>query len=133
MTAALSQRARELFNDKIFAVVATIDLDGRPQLSVVWCECDGDAVVFSTVAGRRKHRNLVRDPRCTILVNPPAKPYSYVEVRGSAEVTQEGSRELIDRLARKYRGEPRFAADDGTDHVRVVVRVVPDKVIEYRT
>jgi hypothetical protein len=57
------------------------------------------------------------------------QPYSYVEVRGHVEMTTEGGRELIDKFARAYQGWERYPADDGTDNVRVVVRVKPDKVV----
>ncbi len=112
-----------------FATIATVEPSGQPQCSVVWYERDGDVLLVSTVEGRRKHRNLVRDPRCTVLVYDRDNPYSYVEVRGHVEMTQEGGRELIDKFARSYRGWERYPADDGTDNVRVVVRVIPDKVV----
>lgn len=129
MAHQLTESQKALFNDKQFATVATICSDGQPQLSVVWVKCDGDDVLFSTVEGRLKHKNLLRDPKCTIIVNPPDAPYSYVEVRGVAEMTREGGRELIDEFMQKYRGEPRYTADDGTDNVRVVVRIKPTRVI----
>ncbi len=40
--------------------VATIDPDGKPQLSVVWAKHDGDDVLFSTIKGRRKYANLIQ-------------------------------------------------------------------------
>ena len=121
--------ARTWFDEPEFATVATILPDGRPQLSVVWIERDGDDVLVSTVKGRRKHLNIERDPRVTVLVYPKDNPYSYVEVRGTATMTEEGGRALIDRLAAKYLGLDRYLADDGTDNVRVVVRITPDKVV----
>jgi PPOX class probable F420-dependent enzyme len=112
-----------------FATIATIEPDGQPHLSVVWVERDGDELLVSTVKGRRKHANLERDPRATVLVYPRDSPYSYVEVRGTATLTEEGGRELIDRLGHAYRGWERYPGDDGTDNVRVVVRIRPDKVV----
>ena len=96
---------------------------------MVWYERDGDDILISTVEGRRKHQNLVRDPRATVLVYDTDNPYSYVEVRGHVEMTREGGRELIDKFAGTYQGWERYPADDGTDNVRVVVRVIPDKVV----
>ncbi|NQU36575.1 MAG: PPOX class F420-dependent oxidoreductase [Actinobacteria bacterium] len=128
MTAELTDAQRALFDAKNFAVVATINPDGEPQLSVVWCKTDGNDVLISTTVGRRKHRNLVRDPRVTILVNPSDKPYSYVEVRGQATMTEVGGRELIDELSGQYLGR-RYPGDDGTDNVRVVVRITPEHIV----
>jgi PPOX class probable F420-dependent enzyme len=125
----LPEGARAWIDAPEFAVVATIQPDGRPQQSVVWVERDGDDILFSTVKGRRKHLNIEADPRVDLLVYPKDAPYSYVEVRGTASMTEEGGRELIDRLAGKYMGADRYSMDDGTDNVRVVVRITPDKVI----
>ncbi len=129
MTAALPVQAREWLDAPEFATIATLNPDGRPQLSVVWAERDGDDVLVSTVMGRRKHLNIERDPRVTVLVYPRDAPYTYVEVRGTATMTQEGGRELIDRLNEAYTGTGRYRGDDGTDNVRVVVRLTPDKVV----
>ena len=112
-----------------FATLATIQPDGQPQLSVVWCARDGDDLLISTVQGRRKYLNLVADPRATVLVYPKANPYTYVEVRGTDTLTTAGGRELIDRLNAEYTGGDRYTGDDGSDNVRVVVRLTPTKVI----
>ncbi|MEI2640855.1 MAG: PPOX class F420-dependent oxidoreductase [Candidatus Nanopelagicales bacterium] len=126
----LNDTAKSLLDKpKQFAVVTTIEPSGQPQSSVVWYERDGDDILISTVEGRRKHQNLVRDPRATVLVYDTDNPYSYVEVRGHVEMTREGGRELIDKFAGTYQGWERYPADDGTDNVRVVVRVIPDKVV----
>jgi len=44
-------------------------------------------------------------------------------------MTTEGGRELIDDLARAYMGADRYTMDDGTDNVRVVCRIVAEKVV----
>jgi PPOX class probable F420-dependent enzyme len=131
MTASLPETAKAWFDSAEFATIATLEPDGGPQLSVVWVSRDGDDILVSTVAGRRKHRNLERDPRCTVLLYPKDAPYSYVEVRGTASMTDEGGVELIDEHARKYTGVERYTGDDGTDNVRVVVRITPDKVVHH--
>ncbi|MEU4112887.1 PPOX class F420-dependent oxidoreductase [Kitasatospora sp. NPDC028055] len=128
MTSQLSDRAKALIDGKSFAVVSTIQPDGSPQSSVVWVKRDGDDILFSTVEGRRKHLNLVKDPRASILINPPESPYEYLEARGSVTLTTEGGRELINELGFKYRGEQEYGFD-GPDDVRVVVRLTPRKVV----
>jgi len=122
--------AKGWIDDHEFATIATIMPDGQPQLSVVWIARDGDDLLISTVKGRRKHLNLERDPRATVLVYPKESPYNYVEVRGTVQMTEEGGRELIDRLNAAYHpGRERYAGDDGTENVRVVVRLTPTKVV----
>ena len=131
MSVPLPDPAKALFDAVEFATIATLEPDGRPQLSVVWISRDEDDLLVSTVEGRRKHRNLVADPRVTVLVFPKDAPYTYVEVRGTASMTTEGGRELIDAHAKKYQDLDRYPWDDGTDNVRVVVRVTPDKVVVH--
>lgn len=127
MAAQLSDKAKALLDGKTFAVVTTLQPDGSPQSSVVWVKHDGEDVLFCTVEGRRKHLNLLKDPRVSLLVNPPNDPYSYFEVRGEATMTREGGRELINELSHKYRGEE--YGFDGPDDIRVVVRLTPRKVV----
>ncbi|WP_327289495.1 PPOX class F420-dependent oxidoreductase [Streptomyces sp. NBC_01198] len=127
--AELSQTARALFDGKNFATVATLQPDGSSQLSVVWVTLDGDDVVFSTKEGRRKHLNLVKDPRITLLAMPADNPYAYVEIRGTASMVSEGGDALIDALSQKYTGGP-YAGDQPGD-VRLVVRVTADRIVEH--
>jgi PPOX class probable F420-dependent enzyme len=126
--AELPERARELFDAPNHATVATIEPDGRPQSSVVWVRTDGDDILFSTIKGRRKHANLTRDPRVSVLVFDPADPYTYAEVRGAAVITDDPAAELIEELALKYTGES-FGIRPG--EARVIVRVSPDRVVVY--
>ena len=127
--AAIPEQVKAWFDDPEHAVLGTVLPNGWPHLSVVWIARDGDDLLVSTVKGRRKHRNLERDPRVSVLVYPKDNPRSYVEVRGFVTMTEEGGRELIDSLARHYRGQDRYPLDDGTDNVRVVVRITPEKVV----
>jgi PPOX class probable F420-dependent enzyme len=129
MSQPLPEGARAVLDGVNFATVATLEPDGSPQLSVVWVSREDDTVVFSTVRGRRKTRNMERDPRVAVLVLDHENPYSYLEVRGTVTMSEQGGRELIDALAGKYRGLDRYPWDDGTDNVRVVCRVAADRVV----
>ncbi|GAA0450915.1 PPOX class F420-dependent oxidoreductase [Streptomyces olivaceiscleroticus] len=128
----LSEDLRKYIDDNpVFATVATIQPDGSSQLSVVWIKRDGDDLLFSTTIGRRKERNLRRDPRVTVMINPPTAPYTYAEIRGEATMTHEGGQELIDELSRKYTGKDYAAFNPAAaeDSERVVVRISPRKVV----
>jgi len=129
MGVTFNEATKALFDGKNFPVVATINADGSVQTSVVWAKRDGDTVLFATVRGRLKERNLQRDPRVSLSVFDLEDPLKYVEVRGRAEITEEGGRELINELSHKYDGKD-FRTEP-PEVVRVVVRVVPDKVTGY--
>ncbi|MEU7584082.1 PPOX class F420-dependent oxidoreductase [Streptomyces sp. NPDC041068] len=131
MSAALSDDLKQLLDTPVFITVATIQPDGSPQLSPVWVKRDGDDVLFSTTIGRQKEKNLRRDPRVTVLFQPFDAPYTYAEIRGTAEMTTEGGQELIDELSVKYTGKKyaEFNPASKDDAQRVVVRVSARKVV----
>ncbi|GAA1896589.1 hypothetical protein GCM10009716_03260 [Streptomyces sodiiphilus] len=131
MTATLSDRLKQLLDDKTFVSIATVQPDGSPQVSPVWVKRDGEQLLVSTTVDRRKYLNLKRDPRTTVVVIDFQAPYNYAEIRGTVEMTTEGGPELIDELSRKYTGRSyaEFNARAGQDAQRVVVRITPHKVL----
>ncbi|MFG2039016.1 PPOX class F420-dependent oxidoreductase [Dactylosporangium sp. NPDC048998] len=125
----MNDTLHELLDRRAFLVLSTVNPDGGPQSSVIWGKHDAGDVVFSTIRGRRKTRNMERDPRVSICVYDPANPYRYVEVRGTVTLTEEGGPELIDELSRSYDGKP--WVEKHSDNVRVVCRVTADRVNEH--
>jgi PPOX class probable F420-dependent enzyme len=129
MSIWLSDATVALLDGKNYAILATINPDGSPQTSVLWVGRDGDDLLFSTVAGRVKHRNMERDPRVSVTVLDSADPENYVELRGRVSMTPDVGRALDTRLAWKYDG--RDPGEDRPGAVRVVVRMVVEKVTGY--
>ncbi|GGP56887.1 PPOX class F420-dependent oxidoreductase [Streptomyces abikoensis] len=124
---ALDETVRELVDGRNFAVVATLNPDGGPQTSVVWVGTQQDAVVFSTTAGRKKARNLARDPRISLTVYDRANPYRSVEIRGTAELLPDPDKTLPRELSQRYLGQDPPA--EPADVVRLIVRITAEKVI----
>ena len=124
--AALTDKHLELLKGKNFAVVATVGEDGGPQTSVVWVDTDGENVVFNTTNARAKGRNLRNDPRVSISVWDNDDPYRYLEVEGTAALDENGAGQHINDLSQKYAG-----VDFHTPTNRVIVRVSPDRVLDY--
>ncbi|MDG2306790.1 MAG: pyridoxamine 5'-phosphate oxidase family protein [Candidatus Binatia bacterium] len=62
--------------------------DGYPHLIAMWYAIDGDAVVMSTYRKSQKVRNLLRDPRCTLLLEegPTYAELTGLFLRGRCEV-----------------------------------------------
>jgi hypothetical protein len=50
----LNDSVRRLFDGKNFAVLSTLEPDGRPHSTVVWTKRDGDDIVFALPKNRRK-------------------------------------------------------------------------------
>jgi hypothetical protein len=108
------------------ATLATLDPDGRPQLTEVWFLADDDELKISLNTSRQKVRNLQRDPRCSVLLLDLENPYRYVELRGDAAITPDDDYAFADRLGAKYGADLR--ENDGPGETRVVVTVRPARV-----
>ena len=117
----LSESAIRLIDGRNYAVLATVNADGSPQTSVMWVGRDEDDLLFSTVAGRVKHRNMVRDPRVSVTVIDSTDPENYVELRGIASITPDSGRRVDTELSWKYDGKD--PGEDKPGAVRVVVRI----------
>jgi PPOX class probable F420-dependent enzyme len=130
MTAVLNEAVRKLLDDPNPAVLATINADGSPQTSVIWVGRDGDELVISSAAGRRKDRNLGRDPRVSLSVYDQRDPELYAEIRGRATVTEDAGRALAVRLAEEYDGPGagEVYLELPPEVIRVVIRIVPEHV-----
>jgi len=129
MGIALNHEICRLLDGRHFAVLATLNPDGGPQTSAMWVGRDGDDVLFSTVAGRRKHRNLERDPRASVTVLDSEDPYNYVELRGRATIEQDPGRRFDIGLSWKYDGHDPDPDPPGA--VRLIVRIAVDKATGY--
>jgi PPOX class probable F420-dependent enzyme len=129
MSVPLSESALALVDGKNYAILATMNPDGSPQTSVVWVGRDGGELLFSTVAGRVKHRNMMRDPRVSVTVIDSADPENYVELRGRVSMTPDIDRRVDTQLSWKY--DSRDPGVDRPGAVRVVVRMVVEKATGY--
>jgi PPOX class probable F420-dependent enzyme len=129
MTISFGDSVRTLLDGKNFASVATLGPGGAPQNSVVWIKREGDTVLFSSTDGRQKVRNLRRDPRISISVFDLANPYTSVEIRGTAEILPDEGKRLPYELSHKYLGIDPPAEKD--DEVRVIIRVVPERIVGF--
>src|SRR6202047_2260860 len=104
MSISLSDATLALLDGKNYAVLATVNPDGSPHPSFMWVGRDGHDLLFSTVEGRVKHRNMLRDPRVSVTVIDSADPENYVVLRGRVWVTPDVGRRLDTQLSWKYDG-----------------------------
>ncbi|WP_433661857.1 PPOX class F420-dependent oxidoreductase [Nocardia sp. CA-128927] len=129
MGITLSEATIALLDAKNYAVLATLNADGSPQTSAMWVLRDGDDLLFSTLEGRLKHRNMVRDPRVSVTVIDSADGESYVELRGKATIVDDNDLSVGHRLSWKYDGKDHDLPAPG--QVRVAVRVEVEKATGY--
>ena len=131
-TSKLSDKATAFLNEKRFAVLATVNADGTPQLTTMWYVLDGDHILMNTAAGRVKDANLRRDPRIAICVEDE---YNYLTIAGTAELIDDPDVGQADirRLAIRYHGlakAEQMVRDQFSKQRRVTIRLPIEKVIE---
>jgi PPOX class probable F420-dependent enzyme len=115
MTSILAPRAPaipadhlDLLTRPLCGVFTTMGRDGWPQSSLVWVDYDGECARVNTTLERRKGRNLLADPRVSLLVADPEDTSRFIQVRGDAELVREEAIEHLDALTRKYTRHPRY-------------------------
>ena len=127
---------RDLVECPPVAALSTVTRDGYPQTSVVWCDFDGECVRVNTMRRFAKHRNMLRNPRVTLLCYEPSQPLRYLEVRGTVvEMTEEGAGRHLDEIASRYVGRPvRYFGDVipasfAETEIPVLCRIRPTHVV----
>ncbi|TPQ18589.1 PPOX class F420-dependent oxidoreductase [Streptomyces sporangiiformans] len=127
----MSEKLKEVLDSRVFVTVATLQPDGSPHQSVVWVGRQGDNLLFVTGVAKVKVRNLRRDPRLSVTVNPPDDPYGYAVISGTARFESVGARERMDELAVKYTGKT-YAEHNPQSYATlpelVTIHVTPEKI-----
>lgn len=122
---------KELAQSANFGTITTLLRDGSPATHVMWVDCDDDHMILNTETGRMKYRNVLRDPRVSVVVWDADDPIAYVEVRGKVVQTVAGqeARDHIDKLSMKYDGKPYPSSKIKTE--RVILKIAPERQRRY--
>ncbi len=84
MVVELSEKARAYLQELRFAVLATINQDGTPQLTTMWYLLEDEgSILMNTKVGRAKERNMRRDPRISICIEDG---YDFLTINGTVEM-----------------------------------------------
>lgn len=125
----LNAAAKALLEEPVIANLATVDADGRPHVTPVWVDVEGDDVTINTAEGRAKTRNLRQSAMVGISVVDSEDPYRVVSLQGVVgDITTEDADAHIDRLAKKYLGVDSYPMRQPGER-RVKVRIRPERVL----
>ena len=86
---AISPSHRDLLETPHTVAFATVGADGQPQVTAIWAMLDGDVVRTSPPKGRQKYKNLLAHPQVTLFAIDPQNPFRTLEVRATAEITDD--------------------------------------------
>ncbi len=106
---------------------------GQPQSSLMWVDEDGECPRVNTTLQRQKGRNLLADPKVSLLVVDPDDTGRFIQIRGDAELVTDGAIDHLDSLTRKYTRHPRFygyiyPASQQSRETRVICRIHPRRI-----
>lgn len=122
----IGDKLRAFLEEPRHCVLATLNRDGSPQLTVMWYELVGDIVVMNMTRGLVKDRNLRLDPRAAVCVEDGAR---FVTLSGRTELIEDRAVQEIEvnRLAIRYVGirlaVSRWELIQGSDRIGIHLHV----------
>jgi len=124
---------QDLLTRPIHGVLTTLMPDGQPQSSLVWCDFDGECARVNTSRERQKGRNMLANPKVSLLIVDPDDTSRYLEIRGTAELLEEGALEHLDQITRQYTTRPQyygyvFPVEKKDHETRVICRIHAKKI-----
>ena len=134
---AMTDKELDEFLDQpgLVARLSTINPDGTPHTMPIWYEWRDGEIRVSTQVIQRKVKNMLRDPRVTILIDTCDFPYKGVMIYGEASLDQEDAMSKRISIFERYFGD-RDAAEDYARKLAdkwepVMVRIKPSKIISF--
>ena len=110
-----------------------VSATGQPLVVPVWFVIEDGSVVFNTGGHTAKGRALARDPRAAVCVDLESPPYAYVQVQGTAELSDDPEELLhtATAIGARYMGADRAEQFGRRNAVpgELVVRLRPTKVL----
>jgi PPOX class probable F420-dependent enzyme len=106
--ASIPATHHDLLTNPTCGVLTTMGADGQPQSSLVWCDFDGECARVNTTLERQKGRNVLANPKVSLLLVDPADTSRFLQIVGDVELVSEGAIEHLDALTRAYTQHPRF-------------------------
>jgi PPOX class probable F420-dependent enzyme len=137
MPATVPSSHTDLLTGPYYAVFTTIAPSGQPENTVVWCSYDGSHVLVNTAGGRRKHKNVLANPRVALTVIDPQDAFRWVDVRGVVEAIEaDPDYANIDAHAKLYAGVDQYyggvaPADRRGTEERLILKIRPDRVLAF--
>ena len=126
----LDNKTIQMASGPNYAALTTLFKDGVPQTHVMWVDTDGENILINTEIHRFKYKNILKDPRVTVMIWKHDDPFKFVEIRGKVigEITGQEARDNIDKLSQKYWEKP-YPFPIQTE--RIVLVIKPNKEVMF--
>lgn len=129
----IHQEFLDLFEKKAYAHLASLLHDGRPHVTPVYVDYDGEFILINSTKGRQKDLNMERRKHVALEIIDPEKPLRYLGIRGEVvEITEDGAVEHLDKLAQRYHELKRYPPSwRFPGEIRRLYKIKPEKVIHW--
>ena len=103
MTTAIlfDQETLQFLERPLLMRLATLGVDGYPQVTPVWFIQDAGKLYASTEKERTKHRNMLRDPRVGASIDAD-HPYRGISVKGIARLREGDIDARVRQIVARY-------------------------------
>ena len=126
----LTPEQEQFLRDNIFSIVTTIKKDGSPQSTPVYYYYEDGKIYISVTRPRAKSRNVLRDPRVSLVALSTEKPFPYVQISGTAVITQEDLEARSRRIFSLFRPSlPENFSSMLQEQERQIMVVTPEQVL----
>ncbi|MHB8647092.1 MAG: TIGR03618 family F420-dependent PPOX class oxidoreductase [Thermomicrobiales bacterium] len=117
----------EFLRQPLAATLSTVNPSGTPQQTVMWFLYEEGGFLFTTLTGRVKFRNYLRDPRGSVAIVDPDDMFRYVIAGGTFSVDDRDPVAFYRELGRHYLDDEGFArwSQTATTEGRTVLRLTP--------
>jgi PPOX class probable F420-dependent enzyme len=109
----LDETYKQLMDKPIPVVMAVVGGDGRPNLTPMWFDYEGDKVLVNVAEQRRKTNWIRNTPQMTLLLLNPANMYHWMSLKVTVEreISEDDPKEgprvtaQLNKIWKKYIGE----------------------------
>jgi PPOX class probable F420-dependent enzyme len=130
---ALTPELRKFLDANPVGVLATLPENGRPRQSLVYYVRDGERLLVSTLAERRKARDVRLSGWASLCVMGHERPYPSATFSGAAEILTEDIGVPTAKIAQRMTGDPEQPEPMSDEALAEVGRVVLAITVERVT
>lgn len=138
----LDDTYKQLMDKPLACVMAVTDSEGRPNLTPMWFDYEGDKVLINVASHRKKTEWIRQNPQVTMLIMNPENMYHWLSIKVTVEREiseddpDEGQRatDHLNRIWQKYMpdgGDTYQLRDPSFEERRVLFECIVDKVVTF--
>lgn len=131
---------KQLLDEPVTAVIAVVGSTGRPNLTPVWFDYDGDIVLLNLATRRKKVDWLRANPQATFLLMNPKNAYHWLSIKATfvREISEDDPVEgksvtdQLNKIYTKYTGGDIYALRDPSyEERRVLFELKVDSIATF--